>query len=643
MKKLLLFVLSMFSITIYAQELKLTPENPIAGKAISMSYDAMDGDLKGHNTQAVVYELQLGNDPIAHDIKLTKGSSALKGTFTPQANTDALVIKFTNFDETVVDANDKLGYIYMMHNGNTVAKESRAAVAEAITLHRRKIVIDAQIETAQSYLMDEMKANPSIASNSDFIAVKAIVAGNTQDDGLMTEVKSHINKLTATAGVSEEALEEVALISMYMGDRELNANINAQILNDYPEGTKAFDAKMEALADIKDADERGQAVLDAEKEFEAYPDMRINYDYMLSSMASHYGRNNNEEKMNMFASKINSPTVLASMYNEVAWTLSGESIDAEPINADFGARISKKGLDLISKEKEMMTQKPVYQSEARYTNNMKFNYAMYADTYGLLAHQIGKSDEALKYQTIAVEANEYQDGDMNTRYATYLENAKGAAEVMPFLEKMIGEGKAGTGMKSQYERIFKETMSVDMAYDKVVAMLEKEARAKHKDEIKESLFHEAPKEFSLKTMEGEEVDLDDMKGKVVILDFWATWCGPCKAAFPGMQMAVDKYADDPNVEFLFIDTWERVEDKEANAIAFMESKGYNFNVIMDNDNSVVKNYGITGIPTKFILDQAGNIRFKSVGFDGNDAKLVDEISIVIELLMSEKDSASVQP
>ena len=113
MKKLLLFVFCLVSVTIYAQEVKLMPENPVAGKNISISYDAMDGDLKGHNIQAVIYELQLGNDPVAHDIKLTKGSSALKGKFTPQANTDALIIKFTNNDETVVDANDKLGYIYI--------------------------------------------------------------------------------------------------------------------------------------------------------------------------------------------------------------------------------------------------------------------------------------------------------------------------------------------------------------------------------------------------------------------------------------------------------------------------------------------------------------------------------------------------
>ncbi|MDP2036755.1 MAG: TlpA disulfide reductase family protein, partial [Ignavibacteria bacterium] len=103
--------------------------------------------------------------------------------------------------------------------------------------------------------------------------------------------------------------------------------------------------------------------------------------------------------------------------------------------------------------------------------------------------------------------------------------------------------------------------------------------------------------------------------------------------FPGMQKAVNKYASDTNVKFLFVNTWENnVEDKKKNAQDFITQNRYTFHVLLDNDNKVIESYRVSGIPTKFIIDKTGNIRFKAVGFDGSDDKLVSELSSMITLL-----------
>jgi thiol-disulfide isomerase/thioredoxin len=128
-----------------------------------------------------------------------------------------------------------------------------------------------------------------------------------------------------------------------------------------------------------------------------------------------------------------------------------------------------------------------------------------------------------------------------------------------------------------------------------------------------------------------------LKDKVVVVDFWATWCGPCKASFPGMQKMVNKYKDDPNVKFVFIDTWENGENKEKLVSEFINTNKYTFHVLMDNDSKVVADFKVDGIPTKFVIDKKGIIRFKAVGFDGSDDKLMTELTAMIE--MASKESA----
>jgi peroxiredoxin len=145
---------------------------------------------------------------------------------------------------------------------------------------------------------------------------------------------------------------------------------------------------------------------------------------------------------------------------------------------------------------------------------------------------------------------------------------------------------------------------------------------------------EAP-DFSLVNMAGETVKLSDLKGKVVVLDFWATWCGPCKVSFPGMQAAVNKYKDDKEVEFLFIDTWQREDNYKEVVGQFIAENNYTFHVLFDEmkdrEKSTTTAYGVDGIPHKVVIDKEGFIRFEASGGSADVEKVLTEMETKIEL------------
>ena len=113
-------------------------------------------------------------------------------------------------------------------------------------------------------------------------------------------------------------------------------------------------------------------------------------------------------------------------------------------------------------------------------------------------------------------------------------------------------------------------------------------------------------DFALENLKGEQVRLSDLRGKVVVVDFWATWCVPCIEEMPSFQQFQKQY---PDFVMLGIDQKESVDQVSS----FLNGKGINYQILMDYNAKVAGSYKVFMLPTTFFIDKDGMIRFRHYG------------------------------
>ncbi len=623
---------------VQAQNFEVLTKKPVAGGVVTIEYMPRNTVLQGHNDFEAIAYLMEGGEPRAKSVLLKQQGGLFKGSVKTNDSTKAVFFLFAK--DELRDNNKDEGYFTPLYTKKgELVPGAQLAIGNGFAIYSFYLDLKRNKEKAVEWMGKEFSSATAPARfRKDYFQYLGL-SGTAPDKA---QLKDELDKLVAGQKASEaELMDANGLYQRFLENKEKGSEITAQIKERFPNGAWR-------LREVSEAFRKAKTMADKEKVFEGLAALgpvkkedQGAIDYMAGQLARMAADSGNYGAMKKYID-VMAGSAKAAALNSIAWKMSGEGLSRKPVNVDIGLQLSERSMELVSQEMREMKSKYPSMTETEYRKNLQNTFYSYNDTYGVLLYQ--KGDYVAAYAAVKKSVDHFKrkNNNINENFAAITEKVKGPEEAQAQLETFLEEGKYTPAMKEQLKKIYLGHNHTEAQWMAYLGNLEEAAYNKLKAELMKKIINQPAPQFALKNIEGQPVALSSLKGKVVVIDFWATWCGPCIASFPGMQKAVNRFKNNPDVVFLFIDTWENDSNRVQKVTDFIARNKYSFNVLYDeakaktgNDFKVIEDYKVDGIPTKFVIDRNNNIRFKSVGYNGNPEATFNEVTAMVDIAAAE--------
>ncbi len=622
MKKIFFFsFLIYFTSSLCAQNQVLTihPLKPESGDTVTVTYI---GDLAKPDTEISYFFNYMGENRFKNEIIPSEfQNNKITGRFKLPDSVLYVSIKITNGKE--FDNNRDKGYGFNVYE-NGKPKKGTFFTQGAVSLYN-KYFFNAKVDTLKAIqLMEkEYQLHPDLKESTLPIYLSTLKLDKSKEAEAVKLSTEYYNKILET-GKNDNFTERIVETIVGRDHQKRDSLIN-EVIKKHPKGKAALrkqyiDFYFMAMYLPDSALTRYSSIVENFSDIE--PEMRTQLTHSLITTYRGLLDYDNFEK---HISKVNDPSFLAREYNEIAWKMATKDKDI-----DLAKKYSEKSL--LNVDKMMEVKKPE-------TTRIIFlrNKANYLDTYAYILNKLGDTQGAVDNEVKSAELFNWENLGANENVVQYLVNNKQFEDALSKSENFIKDKYGSAKMDSLYKVAYIALNGDDTGLHQALENLKNAGNLSYIEELKKKMISMPAPDFSLKDDEGNTVRLSDFKGSVVILDFWASWCGPCIASFPAMLKAMNELKGE-DVVFLFINTqeYDNSDEKRLEAISkTLDDKFADFRVLIDeknNDQFLVGNlYNVKAIPVKFFIDKQGTLRYSSTGFESEE-KLVKELKALVNVL-----------
>lgn len=458
-----------------------------------------------------------------------------------------------------------------------------------------------------------------------------------QDEADSAKIKktvySLIDEKLASSPKTYPVLSDIRTAYRAIGEKEKGEQVQEEIIEQYPESDIAMYDMYKKASDEEDPDKRAEIYLtyanaDYDRSF-------INVYYTnraYNKLFEYYAGKGEIDKMKKMAElqlQMDHP-IKSNTYSNLAKTVA-EKTD----QYDLALSYAQKALDLTDEEptSTALTTKGVvvrYVTDERRQKSLESRKGTILATLGFIHTQMGNYDQAEKYLT---DARDLNSSSKTMQYLGELyevtDRPRKAFEI--YWDILLKE-PTDDEMREKLRKSYIAYNGSDSGFEQKTEKLNKVWREKMINKFnEEQLDKEAPSLDHITDLEGNPIDTESLNNKVVVIDFWATWCGPCLKAFPYLQKIYEAYENHPEVAFIVLNSGWSNTVKDARK--WVKENDYTFPVYFDESSKVTEAFEVRGIPTTYFLGKDGKIRFKKVGYDG--PTMEPKMKLQIEMLLGE--------